>query len=98
MVFDHQVEAFHREEDRLAFDGNQHALRVQRTRLLAISGQPLLPIGTRQAADQSAQVLRQCELREADFVIDRDLSRREGDLDRAIDALIRDIVCEAREW
>ncbi len=64
----------------LSLHGDQHALGVERSGHLAISSQPGRPVGTRQRADQPAQVLREGELRETHFVVNREPSRRDGRL------------------
>jgi hypothetical protein len=53
-----------------------------------------LSIAPFETSHQSFEVLRECQLREADLVIDLEPARADRGLDRTIHAGVRDVVSE----
>ena len=70
MLLDHQIEAPHREDHGKSLALDEEALGVERTRHLAVAGQPLGTFAARQRADQGAEILGQRQLGQADLVVD----------------------------
>ncbi len=77
---------------RLVVDGDKQTLRIQRASYLAITSQPGRTISARQAAGERPEILREGQLRQADFILNRESTGREGHLDRSIHPLVRNVV------
>jgi hypothetical protein len=98
MFLDVEVERPKRQVDRSAVATDEEALRVERPRDRPVPVQPFRAVGPGKRSDQRSEVLGQGQLGQAHLVVDLKHAGPERHLDRAIDALVRDVVRPGRRY